>query len=175
MIVPGSLKVPRPGCRCLPAAVVEVLQQDFPGILGTMSDPHSDGSGHESRPAHDHGRRPAYPEPGLLARLRHASRPHSHEAADHVDAAMEASTEGMRALWISLAVLGVTALIQAAVTAASGSVALLGDTLHNAADAFTAIPLGSRSSSAGAPQPAAIRTGTGGRRTLAGIVIASHR
>src|ERR1017187_5508930 len=142
MIVPGSLKVPRPGCRCLPTAVVEVLQQDFPGILGTMSDPHSDGSGHESRPAHDHGRRPAYPEPGLLARLRHASRPHSHEAADHVDAAMEASTEGMRALWISLAVLGVTALIQAAVTAASGSVALLGDTLHNAADAFTAIPLG---------------------------------
>ena len=55
---------------------------------------------------------------------------------------MEASAEGMRALWISLAVLGATAGIQAVVAAASGSVALLGDTLHNAADALTAVPLG---------------------------------
>ena len=55
---------------------------------------------------------------------------------------MEASAEGMRALWISLAVLGATAVIQAAVVALSGSVALLGDTLHNAADALTAVPLG---------------------------------
>lgn len=55
---------------------------------------------------------------------------------------MEASSEGMRVLWLSLGVLGLTAVIQAAVTAASGSVALLGDTLHNAADALTAIPLG---------------------------------
>ncbi|GGS97628.1 cation efflux system protein [Streptomyces chromofuscus] len=48
----------------------------------------------------------------------------------------------MRALWISLAVLGVTALAQAVVVVASGSVALLGDTVHNAADALTAVPLG---------------------------------
>ena len=55
---------------------------------------------------------------------------------------MESSAEGIRALWISLAVLGGTALLQAAVVAISGSVALLGDTLHNAADALTAVPLG---------------------------------
>jgi len=55
---------------------------------------------------------------------------------------MEASKEGMRTLWISLGVLGVTALIQAVVVAVSGSVALLGDALHNAADALTAVPLG---------------------------------
>ena len=54
---------------------------------------------------------------------------------------MEASAEGIRALWISLAVLVATAAIQAAVVAFSGSVALLGDTLHNAADALTAVPL----------------------------------
>ena len=42
---------------------------------------------------------------------------------------------------ISLAVLLVTAAIQALVVVASGSVALLGDTLHNAADALTAVPL----------------------------------
>jgi cation diffusion facilitator family transporter len=55
---------------------------------------------------------------------------------------MEASAEGMRALWISLGLLGATALVQAAVAALSGSVALLGDTVHNAADALTAVPLG---------------------------------
>jgi cation diffusion facilitator family transporter len=55
---------------------------------------------------------------------------------------METSAEGMRALWISLCVLAATAAIQAAVVAVSGSVALLGDTLHNAADALTAVPLG---------------------------------
>ena len=47
--------------------------------------------------------------------MRQLLRPHSHEAADQVDAVMEASKEGMRTLWISLGVLGVTALIQAAV------------------------------------------------------------
>ncbi len=38
--------------------------------------------------------------------------------------------------------LGATALAQALVVAGSGSVALLGDTVHNAADALTAVPLG---------------------------------
>ncbi|WP_430782082.1 cation diffusion facilitator family transporter [Actinoplanes sp. G11-F43] len=74
--------------------------------------------------------------------LRHALTPHSHDSADKVDDALEASREGMRALWISLAVLGVTAAAQAAIVAFSGSVALLGDTLHNVADALTAVPLG---------------------------------
>ena len=73
--------------------------------------------------------------PGVIGRLGHVLRPHSHDATGKVDAAMEASAEGIRALWISLAVLGGTALLQAAVVAISGSVALLGDTLHNAADA----------------------------------------
>jgi len=59
-----------------------------------------------------------------------------------VDAALESSREGMRALWISLAVLGVTSLAQGVVVWWSGSVALLGDTVHNAADALTAVPLG---------------------------------
>ena len=49
----------------------------------------------------------------MIGRLRHALRPHSHDAADKVDAAMQASAEGMRALWVSLAVLGGTALLQA--------------------------------------------------------------
>lgn len=48
----------------------------------------------------------------------------------------------MRALWISLVLLGVTAIVQAVVVVMSGSVALLSDTLHNVADALTAVPVG---------------------------------
>jgi divalent metal cation (Fe/Co/Zn/Cd) transporter len=77
-----------------------------------------------------------------MGRLRHLLRPHSHDAVDKVDAAMEASAEGFRVLWISLAILAGTAVLQAVVVAVSGSVALLGDTLHNAADALTAVSLG---------------------------------
>jgi len=66
---------------------------------------------------------------------------HSHDAADQIDDVIEADTAGRRALWISLAALAVTAAVQAVVVVLSGSVALLGDTLHNVADALTAVPL----------------------------------
>ena len=78
----------------------------------------------------------------LRHRLTHLLTPHSHSTADKVDSALESSARGIRALWISLAVLGATAAAQAVVVAVSGSVALLGDTVHNAADALTAVPLG---------------------------------
>jgi cation diffusion facilitator family transporter len=68
--------------------------------------------------------------------------PHSHDTVDKVDAALESSAAGLRVLWISLLVLGVTAAAQAVVAVRSGSVALLGDTLHNVADGLTAVPLG---------------------------------
>ena len=66
---------------------------------------------------------------------------HSHDAADQVDDVLEADADGRRALLISLVALALTALIQGLVVVASGSVALLGDTLHNIADALTAVPL----------------------------------
>ncbi|MCW2540165.1 MAG: cation diffusion facilitator family transporter [Frankiales bacterium] len=66
---------------------------------------------------------------------------HSHDTADQLDEALEADSDGRRALLISLAGLAVTAAIQAVVVVLSGSVALLGDTLHNVADALTAVPL----------------------------------
>lgn len=72
----------------------------------------------------------------------HSIRPHSHDPADRLDDALAGSRAGMRALWISLLVLGATAVLQAAVVIASGSVALLSDTIHNAADALTAVPVG---------------------------------
>jgi len=122
--------------------------------------------GHEHEHGHGHDR-----ERGLLAWLRHVLRPHSHEPADQVDAAMEASAEGMRTLWITLAVLGATALVQAAVTVLSGSVALLGDTLHNAADALTAVPLGVAFVLGRRPPTRRYTYGYGRAEDLAGIVI----
>ncbi|MFD0313561.1 cation diffusion facilitator family transporter [Streptomyces flavalbus] len=94
---------------------------------------------------HEHPHTRPHPHPHrhtVRHRLAHLLTPHSHQTADKVDGALESSARGIRALWVSLAVLGVTALAQAVVVAVSGSVALLGDTVHNAADALTAVPLG---------------------------------
>jgi cation diffusion facilitator family transporter len=66
---------------------------------------------------------------------------HSQDHAGHLDE-MQASVEGTRALMLSLVALAVTAIAQVVVVAVSGSVALLSDTLHNFADALTAVPLG---------------------------------
>jgi cation diffusion facilitator family transporter len=73
---------------------------------------------------------------------RHVFKPHSHDSADRVDTALETSRLGMRTLAWSFAALFVTAGAQLAVVLLSGSVALLGDTIHNFADALTALPLG---------------------------------
>lgn len=67
--------------------------------------------------------------------------PHSHDAADSIDDALEASTQGVRALKISLFLLLGTTVLQFVVVLLSGSVALLADTIHNFADALTAVPL----------------------------------
>ncbi|WP_414696574.1 cation diffusion facilitator family transporter [Pengzhenrongella sp.] len=67
--------------------------------------------------------------------------PHSHDAADSIDDALEASTQGVRALKISLFMLLGTTILQFIVVLISGSVALLADTIHNFSDALTAVPL----------------------------------
>jgi cation diffusion facilitator family transporter len=157
------------------AAVAEVLQEGFAAMLDAVSHQHAhdgshDGRGHQHEHGPGHGDQPGR-RPRRAARLRHLLRPHSHEPASQVDAVMEASAEGMRALWISLAVLGATALIQAAVVAVSGSVALLGDTVHNAADALTAVPLGIAFVAGRRPPNRRYTYGYGRAEDLAGIVI----
>jgi cation diffusion facilitator family transporter len=84
---------------------------------------------------------------------------------------MEASAEGMRALWVSLGGLLATAAIQAAVVTISGSVGLLGDTLHNMADALTAVPLGIAFVLARRPPSRRYTYGYGRAEDLAGAVI----
>jgi cation diffusion facilitator family transporter len=66
---------------------------------------------------------------------------HSHDHTHSVDDALRDSAAGIRAVKISLVVLGITAVAQSAIVAWSGSVALLADTVHNFSDALTAVPL----------------------------------
>jgi len=65
---------------------------------------------------------------------------HSHTHG-RVDPSIVRSRQGVRAVAVSLGVLGVTAVLQAVVFMLSGSVALLADLIHNGGDALTAIPL----------------------------------
>lgn len=75
--------------------------------------------------------------------------PHGHDHAHGhghthgvIDPSIVSTGRGLWTLkWSFVALLG-TALLQAGVVALSGSVALLADTIHNFADAATAIPLG---------------------------------
>jgi cation diffusion facilitator family transporter len=64
---------------------------------------------------------------------------HSHGL---VDDSIKRSRAGLRAVLVSLGVLGLTAVAQAVVFAATRSVALLADVIHNFGDALTAVPLG---------------------------------
>jgi cation diffusion facilitator family transporter len=59
-----------------------------------------------------------------------------------VDESIKRSREGLRAVGLALLILTATALVQAVIFLASGSVALLADLIHNVGDAATAIPLG---------------------------------
>ncbi|GIE89581.1 cation diffusion facilitator family transporter [Actinoplanes regularis] len=104
-------------------------------------------------------------------RVRHLLTPHSHHGADKVDAVLESSRAGMRALWISLFVLGGMALVQAVIVYLSGSVALLGDALHNVADTLTAVPLAIAFRLGRRAATRAYTYGFGRAEDLAGVVV----
>jgi cation diffusion facilitator family transporter len=65
--------------------------------------------------------------------------PHSHGL---LDPSIKRSRRGIRAVALSLGVLGATAAAQTVIFVASDSIALLADVIHNFGDAATAIPLG---------------------------------
>src|SRR5438105_10769674 len=104
---------------------------------------HDHGYAHGHQHGHDH--EPGYGhDAGRLGRLQEMIsflHGHSHGATD-VAAALEGSERGLWALKVSLVGLGLTAAFQLVIVFISGSVGLLADTIHNASDALTAIPLG---------------------------------
>jgi cation diffusion facilitator family transporter len=133
---------------------------------GAHAHGHDDHGADPRQHDHDHA-----PPKGLLGRLKALVAPHSHDPGDSVDSALETSERGTRALLVSLGVLGVTALLQALVFLVTGSVALLGDTLHNVADALTAVPLAIAFSLARRPATRRYTYGYGRAEDLAGVAI----
>ena len=83
---------------------------------------------------------------GRLVHEHPFSGPHAHDHGGHshglVHESIKRSREGLKAVGLSLAILGLTALAQTLIFVLSGSVALLADLIHNFGDAATAIPLG---------------------------------
>ncbi len=66
---------------------------------------------------------------------------HEHEEKDiGADPAFK-TQDGIRTVWIALAALGVTTVLQVAIVLMSGSVALLADTVHNLGDMLNSVPL----------------------------------
>ncbi len=111
-------------------------------LVHTHEHVHPAGQLHDDPAAHDHD---------------HHDHPHDHshdhhhdhsDAAGHghshglIDRSIVRSREGVKAVSLSFGVLAATALAQVVIFAASGSVALLADLIHNFGDALTAIPLG---------------------------------
>jgi len=129
---------------------------------------HGHEHSHDDEHDHDHGHPHHRGARGLVASI---VRPHSHDAADAIDSPLQASEEGMRTLKISLAVLALTAVIQLVIVTLSGSVALLADTIHNFADALTAVPLAAAFWLSRRPATRRYTYGYGRSEDLAGIFI----
>ena len=121
------------------------------------------GPGHESGHVHGHGG-------GIAGFLRGMLHPHSHGAAS-ADRALESTAEGIRAVFVSLAGLAVTAAVELLVSLLTGSVALLADTVHNFADALTAVPLALAFRMGSRPPTRRYTYGFGRAEDLAGISI----
>ena len=109
--------------------------------------------------------------------FRHGETPHDHHPHTHrhthgaVDPSIATTARGMWALKWSFLGLLATALLQMAVVWLSGSVALLADTIHNVADACTALPLWVAFTLARWPPSRRFPYGYGRAEDLAGVAI----
>jgi cation diffusion facilitator family transporter len=102
---------------------------------------------------------------------------HAHGAGGHghshgvIDASIPTTARGIWAIKWSFVLLAITAALQLVVVWASGSVALLADTIHNVSDAATAIPLWVAFVLARRRPTATFTYGYGRVEDLAGILI----
>lgn len=99
-----------------------------------MSGAHDHHHEHDHDHDHHHGH-------GFWGRVKHALTPHSHDHSEAIRTAEETSREGIKAAWVSLVGMALTAVLQMVIVAISGSIGLLADTLHNLGHLATTIPL----------------------------------
>jgi divalent metal cation (Fe/Co/Zn/Cd) transporter len=106
---------------------------------GTVLCDPTDGHGHL------HDRREADADPLDRDRPCDHDHPHDHDELGHshglVDRSILRSREGLKAVALSLGVLGTAAVAQLLIFLLTNSVALLADLIHNFGDALTAVPL----------------------------------
>jgi cation diffusion facilitator family transporter len=136
---PSDPSIPTPAATAAHPADTHAHGHDGPGDHDHGHDGHDDhdhGHDHDHDPAHDHNESLA----ARLLALVGIGHGHSHGSVQ-IDPALEGSTEGIQAIRLSLLILGATAVVQAIIALLSGSAGLLADTIHNGADALTALPL----------------------------------
>ena len=98
---------------------------------------HGDAHRHDDHDDHDHGG-------GIGGFLKSVFHLHGHAGQRQAlasDTAFAANEEGIRTVWIALAALTLTTVIQIVIFGLSRSAALLADTIHNFGDALNSIPL----------------------------------
>ncbi|MGA9139734.1 MAG: cation diffusion facilitator family transporter [Methanocella sp.] len=107
---------------------------------GIEHDHHSDEHDHSHDHDHDHhehGRGIL----GTVAAVFHIGG-HDHDHGSMAgDSALKNNALGVRTIYLAVVLLGLTTVFQIGIYLASGSVALLGDTVHNFGDAINSIPL----------------------------------
>jgi cation diffusion facilitator family transporter len=127
--------------------------------------------GHEHEHEHGHGHEHGHEHRGVRGVLAGLLHPHTHDHAESFDDALLADRAGRRALGVSLVGLLVTGVIQAVIFGVSGSVGLLADTIHNLADALTALPIGLAFWAARRPPNGRYTYGYGRSEDLAGLTV----
>ncbi len=103
--------------------------------------PQADGHDHPHPHEHGHDHSHAGGVWGWVTTIFHLHG-HSHDHGDLAsDQAFLDNAEGIRTVWLALAALTITSLIQIVIVFWSGSIALFADTAHNIGDALNSIPL----------------------------------
>jgi cation diffusion facilitator family transporter len=104
---------------------------------------HHNDHNHDHPHPHDHDHEHSHSLWETIAAALHLpGYSHSHGYTElAADPAMRDNELGIRTVKLALLALGVTTLLQIVIYVVSGSVALLGDTVHNLGDALNSIPL----------------------------------
>ena len=101
---------------------------------------HSHGHSHERQHDHHHHSNNILVKIAMALHLPGFTHDHSHTDLAG-DSAFLDNQLAIRTVWLALLALGLTTALQVVIYVASGSVALLADTVHNLGDALNSIPL----------------------------------
>ncbi len=108
-----------------------------------MAHHHHDHDHHHGHHHHHHGPHGHSHGEGIWGIINTVFHFHGHSEKQQElasDPAL-ATNEGIRTVWIALAALGITTIVQILIVMASRSTALLADTVHNFGDALNSVPL----------------------------------